>query len=73
MFATLMKLNDFSACCVQIARVMGNALLNEVLEANLTDAKITPDASTYVTLSNFKAFQHCYDLLYTASKGKSIL
>ena len=35
--------------CVQIARVMGNALLNEVLEANMTDTKITPDVSTYVT------------------------
>ena len=32
----------------QIALVMGNGLLNEVLEANLTDPKPTPDATTYV-------------------------
>lgn len=32
----------------QIARVMGNALLNEVLEANLSSAKLSPDASMWV-------------------------
>ena len=30
----------------QIALVMGNGLLNEVLEANLTDAKPAPDSPT---------------------------
>ena len=34
---------------IQIARVMGNALLNEVLEANLTpDSKPPPDADMLV-------------------------
>lgn len=73
MFKTYIKLTNFKAYVynnVQIARVMGNALLNEVLEANLTDTKISPDASTYVILSYFKT---AVTTFYTESKGKSIL
>ena len=59
--------------CNQIARVMGNALLNEVLEANVTDTKITPDASTYVILSNFKAFKTAMVLPYREQRKEFIV
>ena len=43
----LLKLNGLCVCLLQIALVMGNGVLNEVLEANLTDPKPSPDATTY--------------------------
>ncbi len=55
----------------QIALVMGNGLLNEVLEANLTDPKPSPDTPLYAPrLCSLRL--PLYLLLATGTSGKSL-